>query len=102
MRGKIKRIKELIQQNKAELIKNKVELEKIDEKVEQNLLKRHLIKEWLFNMFIIGLVFGYFLGMMITAFFTYQYVNELEGKIQNINKRHDASWFVKEVLTNEL
>ncbi|MCB5936761.1 FbpB family small basic protein [Caldibacillus thermoamylovorans] len=45
MRGKIKRIKELIQQNKAELIKNKVELEKIDEKVEQNLLKRHLIKE---------------------------------------------------------
>ena len=102
MRGKIKRIKELIQQNKAELIKNKVELEKIDEKVEQNLLKRHLIKEWLFNMFIIGLVFGYFLGMMITAFFTYQYVNELEGKVQNINKRHDASWFVKEVLTNEL
>ncbi|MEL3959606.1 FbpB family small basic protein [Caldifermentibacillus hisashii] len=45
MRGKIKRIKELIRQNKAELIKNKVELEKIDEKVEQNLLKRHLIKE---------------------------------------------------------
>ncbi|WP_269919829.1 hypothetical protein [Caldifermentibacillus hisashii] len=42
-------------------------------------------------MFIIGLVFGYFLGMMITAFFTYQYVNELEGKIQNINKRHEGS-----------